>query len=244
MRREEGRMSELWKDSSASWGETLSDAARATEVNTIEGMIAALDDFFLRVQDTRPSELHIDDEPLNWCAVEVASNLRAALFAAGGGFYSTALLATERAVQLGVAALAFAIQDSKLQVEGEATLEPTFADWETGAALPDTLELGSWLEIRQAARSPLPEGLQSPQLRYFALVDELKAQRHHHHLQQGWGAPGFDEHGYRLAIAAMRDALDTLAGLWMLELPHLRTRKLPTGSGTTVWCTRLSSAWA
>jgi hypothetical protein len=237
-------MSELWKSGGASWNETLSGTIRAAEVATVEGMIAALDDLFVRADVTPDPDAYIDDEPLHWCAVEVASNLRAALFAAGGGFYSTALLATERAVQLAVAALAYRIQDSKLQVEGETTVKPAFTEWEGGASLPSTLDLGAWLDQRHDARPPLPPGVESPKLRYFSLVDELNAQRHHHHFQQGWLAPGFDERGYRLALDAMRDALDTIAGLWMLELPHLRARALPQGFGKTAWFQRVQATWA
>jgi hypothetical protein len=224
--------------------ETLADESRAAEMAAFETMIDALDDLFVGADEHPDQEFHLDDEPLHWCAIEVGSNLRAALFAAGAGFYSTALLAAERAVHLSVASLGYTSQESGLQVDGEAPLTPKFAEWEGGAPLPTAVELALWLRARQAARPPLPAGADTPEDRYRALVRELRAERYHHHFQRGYQAPGFHAEGYRVTLDALRDVLGTIAGLWLLELPHLRVRPLPTTLADCVRGTRLIGAGA
>jgi hypothetical protein len=238
-------MNPMMEDGRQALTETLADEARAAEVAMFATMIAALDEMLINADShpDRDSDFHLDDEPLHWCATEVASNLRAALWAAGAGFYSTTLLAAERALHLSVASLAYTIQDSGLQVEGEAPLLPKFSEWESGASLPTEMMLVRWLQARQAARPALPAGVESPEDHYRWLVRQLRAERNHHHFQRGWRAPGFEAEGYRLAADALRDVLDTIAGIWLVELPHLRTRALPAGFFTGGWGRAVRGTW-
>lgn len=84
------------------------------------------------------------------------------------------------------------------------------------------------LRARSAGRTPVPEGVEAPEGRYRALVRERRAERYHHHLQRGNHAPGVHAEGYRVTLDALCDVPGTIAGLWLLELPHMRLRPLPT----------------
>ncbi|MSP72424.1 MAG: hypothetical protein EXR76_09645 [Myxococcales bacterium] len=214
---------------------TLADAGRAGGLAGLSSSIERLEKLFRAAEGDTENPLQFGDETLNWCAAEVAPHFESALWSLSAGYYPTSLMAAARGLHIGTAALVYFVNDVELARSTDARVSPTFEKWEGGAGLPTISGLADWLDSRASGRPDLRGDVREPgdQLRY--LVGEYENPGRHHHLQRGFPAPGFHQQGHAMATSALQEAMETVAALWILELPHLRGDALFDGLLTLPW---------
>jgi hypothetical protein len=215
----------------ANGGDALLDAARnvlqasltnPAVVTPLRELAAAIDELH-----SLPYALAGDDESLNWGFTDATDQLGAAWWCILGGAYPTSLLAAHRALQTGLACVAW-------YEEQTSTLQPRFHEWEAGAPLPSEEALGVWLDQNPAAiglrnRAGLDISGHVRMVR-AGLLDG----RRHHHLHNGWSVPGHQDQGLAMACEAIWEVIGTLAAAWVALHPTL-ARDLSAEAAETVF---------
>ena len=158
------------------------------------------------------------DETLNWCFAEANDHLRSAVWSLAAGFYPTALVSTGTALQLGLAALDFAIAARDAAGIGAAG---ALGAWEAGAHPPAVNVVAARLGDESAIRDLLDKVGVDVAGRAREVDAALRDGMRLRHLPNGYGPPCFHPDGFASTAEALHEVIGVLGACWITVFPAL-----------------------
>jgi len=121
-------------------GDTLSQAPSRSRIQELGVLSTCVDRFVYGYTDIENDALSADDEILNWCFSEVATDLTSAIWLLASGFYKASASSLRNALNVGAASLYFQMRENGHIGTGCSRF---FAEWDRGVR-----ETPTWGEMK------------------------------------------------------------------------------------------------